>query len=483
MPEILEQFGWRTWMFALLAVAALGVSFVAAPDAERYLSGEEEYRELDELPRIADSHEDIEPTAIALAEALDEPPVSGETQEACPSDRLVVSWDAPQGDYQYGTYIEPVGPEPTEDTGVVNGVVLCEGSDYGFMGFEAFRRDDDRFELAMVPTHEAQEHDGEHPHEQLDDHEFEFEWPDFPAFEMPRLPEAPDLSLGDLGPIDDYATYEPQRICHPEAKPGTIALAHILLEAYEGTRNFGISRPCDIGGRSEHKEGRAFDWGVDVSDLQERAAAENFLELLLATDDEGNDHALARRMGVMYIIWDGQIWSADRPDEGWRPYRHPSGESNPTLAHEDHVHISLSWEGAMGRTSLWEALLPEEGLIAGLPSVGGGSGGIGGVQPRAVSDWSEGELAEERRSRTATEPVSGATTTGGTTTTTSDDGGDDDDDDLTRTVQDSTDRVTRTVEDTADDTTDTVDDTVDEVEDTVDETVDDAEETIRDTLN
>jgi hypothetical protein len=351
--EIFEQFGWRTWMFALLAVAALGLSFVAAPDVERYLSGEEEYRELDELPRVADSHEDIEPTAIALAGALDEPPVSGDSQEGCPSDRLVVSWEAPEGDFQYGTYIEPVGPEPTEGTGVVNGVVLCEGSDYGFMGFEAFRRDDDRYELSMIPTHEAHDHVDEHPHAGGEDHELGFVWPDFPNFEMPRLPEEPTLDLGDLGPIDDYAAYEPQRICDAEPKPGTIALAHILLEAYEGSRNYGIARPCDIGGRSEHKEGRAFDWGVHVDNLQERAAAENFLELLLATDDEGNDHALARRMGVMYIIWDGQIWSANRPDEGWRPYRHPSGESNPTLAHEDHVHISLSWEGAMGRTSLW----------------------------------------------------------------------------------------------------------------------------------
>jgi peptidoglycan hydrolase-like protein with peptidoglycan-binding domain len=54
----------------------------------------------------------------------------------------------------------------------------------------------------------------------------------------------------------------------------------------------------------------------------------------------------ARRLGVMYVIYDGRIWSSYRASEGWRKYS--GGES-----HGDHIHISLAWNGAMKRTSFW----------------------------------------------------------------------------------------------------------------------------------
>jgi hypothetical protein len=50
--------------------------------------------------------------------------------------------------------------------------------------------------------------------------------------------------------------------------------------------------------------------------------------------------ANASRLNIKYVIWDRHIWSESRADEGWRPYRHPSGRSSATLDHEDHVHIS-----------------------------------------------------------------------------------------------------------------------------------------------
>ena len=50
--------------------------------------------------------------------------------------------------------------------------------------------------------------------------------------------------------------------------------------------------------------------------------------------------ANAARLHIKYVIWDRHIWSQARAAEGWRPYRHPSGRSSPTLDHEDHVHIS-----------------------------------------------------------------------------------------------------------------------------------------------
>jgi peptidoglycan hydrolase-like protein with peptidoglycan-binding domain len=64
----------------------------------------------------------------------------------------------------------------------------------------------------------------------------------------------------------------------------------------------------------------------------------------------------ARRLGVMYVIFDGRIWSSYRAGDGWRAYT--GGES-----HADHIHISMSWAGAAKRTSWWtgKAVGPDYG--------------------------------------------------------------------------------------------------------------------------
>jgi len=52
--------------------------------------------------------------------------------------------------------------------------------------------------------------------------------------------------------------------------------------------------------------------------------------------------AVANRgaLGVKYVIFNGRIWTHSR---GWHGYRHPSDpcNCNPTLRHDDHVHISV----------------------------------------------------------------------------------------------------------------------------------------------
>lgn len=50
----------------------------------------------------------------------------------------------------------------------------------------------------------------------------------------------------------------------------------------------------------------------------------------------------ADRLGVATIIYDDHIWTARRSAQGWRPYTHPSGDTdNPTLRHLDHVHADV----------------------------------------------------------------------------------------------------------------------------------------------
>src|SRR5205085_4626946 len=57
--------------------------------------------------------------------------------DRCPPSALAVSWVPPVGDHRIGGYVAPLGPAPTDGTTHVNGVVVCNTSDYAFLGFEA----------------------------------------------------------------------------------------------------------------------------------------------------------------------------------------------------------------------------------------------------------------------------------------------------------------------------------------------------------
>ncbi len=153
-------------------------------------------------------------------------------------------------------------------------------------------------------------------------------------------------------PIEDYASYEPQTNCSPNAKPGTLRLSQWLQKTYPGSGSLGISRSCKDGGVSEHKEGRAFDWAVDVNSARDRGYVNAFFAKIFAADAEGNPAALARRMGIMYLIWNDHIYSSyygftARDYKGCKVLAGCSA----TLRHRNHVHISLSRAGGNGTTS------------------------------------------------------------------------------------------------------------------------------------
>lgn len=152
-------------------------------------------------------------------------------------------------------------------------------------------------------------------------------------------------ALREFGPaIDDPAVYEPQTGTSPVAQPGVLAFHDLVLQSFPSTGSLGITRPAHVPGRTEHKEGRAWDWKV-CRDTQGELA-EALLSWLLATDRHGNQFAAARRFGIMYLIWDSHIWGAYAAAQGWRPYTGPH-------PHTDHVHISFSRRGAWGETSWW----------------------------------------------------------------------------------------------------------------------------------
>ena len=165
-------------------------------------------------------------------------------------------------------------------------------------------------------------------------------------------------SAGYVLPVDGYATYQPQKACARKDKPGTLALGQWL--AARGGAYGGTLRDCRSGGSSEHKDGRAFDWTLDAKSLDDQATADAFIIEAFADDEVGDTDALARRMGIMYVIWNDRIYSAWYGFEP-RPYLNSGCRSrktcSKTLRHRDHMHISLSKAGAQARTS-WYAERP-----------------------------------------------------------------------------------------------------------------------------
>ncbi len=170
-----------------------------------------------------------------------------------------------------------------------------------------------------------------------------------------------------FGPaIEGWGGYEGQSKCSPYAKPGVLAFRAMVLRAYPGTGAGGIERACNVGGQSEHKEGRAWDWTASAGVPYQRQAAQSLIKWLTDKDRYGNEAAMAKRLGVMYIIWNRRIWGAWG---GWETYcvQKPAGCKDPEdgglrSPHTDHVHISFTWDGAMKRTTYWRKSMS---LLAG----------------------------------------------------------------------------------------------------------------------
>jgi hypothetical protein len=178
------------------------------------------------------------------------------------------------------------------------------------------------------------------------------------AFRLPAnfgpLPGNPADRLST--PMDDEV-YDPATHCTgPQHRKGMVALQRWLEANSSGV--FWGSYRCELWGKhsaSLHAEDRAIDWHPT-----DRAAARALIDLLLAPDAAGDQHALARRMGVEELIWDCSYWGAGMQD--FEPYGYCYGRNgklrkhlDPTAAHRNHVHIGMTKRGAAGRTSFWTA--------------------------------------------------------------------------------------------------------------------------------
>jgi peptidoglycan hydrolase-like protein with peptidoglycan-binding domain len=170
---------------------------------------------------------------------------------------------------------------------------------------------------------------------------------------VPTMVKTPAVPASLPAGIETMSPYVPQTSCEWTDKPGSIALGDLLKATYPDT-SYGISRPCTGTMESEHYDGRAVDWMNSIRKPAQAAQATAVLKWLFATDAAGNTYANVRRLGVMYVIWNGQIWGSY--NAVWKPYltcaAHPE-TSWDTTCHRDHMHFSLSWAGAEKRTSFW----------------------------------------------------------------------------------------------------------------------------------
>lgn len=154
---------------------------------------------------------------------------------------------------------------------------------------------------------------------------------------LPKQPKGLPFRAAPPASPDLPSPYAPQVSCSPQDMAGPRGLRDLVLKTYRVGGKGNIGRSCNQG-VTEHSEGRAWDWMINPKVKAEKAAAADFLAWLTA-----DDGANARRLGIMYVIYNKKIWAIYRVREGWRK----------SAGHTDHIHISFGWAGARANTSFW----------------------------------------------------------------------------------------------------------------------------------
>ena len=163
------------------------------------------------------------------------------------------------------------------------------------------------------------------------------------CFEHPRFGPEIENYGSNANPVipDDCVSSAPQ---------GVSDFRDMALATYPFSRDLGILRGCYADGfwRSKHKAGRAFDWGLNVNDGVEKILADRFIGwLLIPSEHFGHPHEMARRLGIVELIWNSRIWTTSQsPEFSGNDY---GGES----PHEDHIHIGFHHGGAIGFSTFW----------------------------------------------------------------------------------------------------------------------------------
>jgi septal ring factor EnvC (AmiA/AmiB activator) len=139
---------------------------------------------------------------------------------------------------------------------------------------------------------------------------------------------------GSQGPTilheDEHGPAGPSAASYQRLTPTAKRLYGLVNRIFD-IHAIGGWRPSGSVPGSDHPRGRALDVFVSYPSAQGRA-------LGWRVANWAADNAWA--LDVKYVIFNGRIWTGG---QGWHGYRHPSDpcNCNPTLRHDDHVHISV----------------------------------------------------------------------------------------------------------------------------------------------
>ncbi|HRW00938.1 MAG TPA: peptidoglycan-binding protein [Tetrasphaera sp.] len=164
-----------------------------------------------------------------------------------------------------------------------------------------------------------------------------------PTIAAAAVPPPPKPPVTLPSAVDVSMPYEGQGFCELVTRPGVADFAKTVSTHYSRT-DYHTVRTC-LGDVSEHYDGRALDWMLSAYDPKDKAIADSVTKWLTQPVN-GVYGANARRLGIMYIIWNGKTWKSYRNPETWTTY-------TGAVPHTDHIHFSFAWDGACKRTSWW----------------------------------------------------------------------------------------------------------------------------------
>ena len=129
---------------------------------------------------------------------------------------------------------------------------------------------------------------------------------------------------------DEHRPAGPSAASYQRLTPTAKRLYGLVTRIFD-IHAIGGWRPSGSVPGSDHPRDQALDVFVSYPSAQGRA-------LGWRVANWAADNAWA--LDVKYVIFNGRIWTGD---QGWHTYRHPSDpcNCNPTLRHDDHVHISV----------------------------------------------------------------------------------------------------------------------------------------------
>lgn len=152
-----------------------------------------------------------------------------------------------------------------------------------------------------------------------------------------------DVDMGECPAKASDAIENTMKVSGPgykSARPDTLRVARCTYGAFKDKGITTILGPGQRPNKSDHTEGKAADVMIPKWNTPEGKKLGDAVAAFAVK--------YHKELGITYIIWDVKIINVSKGETTWRPYTHPNGNANPTVRHEDHVHISVKGNAGTG---------------------------------------------------------------------------------------------------------------------------------------